>query len=376
MSIDYENGQYAWFERMLARYHQLQDEMSKRIFWARLQFEANPDIDRVFQLCKEGYSVNHSAVKSEGFKESNSWKAELAAATANGKRLVLYGAGGYGQECAKILQTSHINFYAFCDKEKKGSIVCGKPVLSPEELFACPESYAVAITALAAREEISNTLQENGFDKASIFYHFVTAVRENQYFEFPELYRQGQAFVDAGSYDGADTLKFIEWAGGNYSKIYLFEPDKRNYNHCKSVIRSQNIKNVEMFQAGLSDHTGESHFAAASNAGSYLLSSQKDGSITRPDTERAVIPIYRLDDVVDTTIGMIKMDIEGAEFDALHGAAMTIQRDKPLLAVCIYHRQGDMLAIMDYLHILVPEYRFWLRHYGPSGTDTVLYGAL
>ena len=73
---------------------------------------------------------------------------------------------------------------------------------------------------------------------------------------------------------------------------------------------------------------------------------------------------------------MIKMDIEGAEFDALHGAEKVIRRNKPLLAICVYHRQGDMLAIMTYLRELVPEYRFWLRHYSVLDFETVLYAAI
>ena len=70
------------------------------------------------------------------------------------------------------------------------------------------------------------------------------------------------------------------------------------------------------------------------------------------------------------------MDIEGAELDALYGAKNTIVRDKPLLAVCVYHKSGDILAIMDYLHCVLPEYRFKLRHYngaGVVGSETVLY---
>lgn len=72
-------------------------------------------------------------------------------------------------------------------------------------------------------------------------------------------------------------------------------------------------------------------------------------------------------------VGFIKMDIEGAEFDALHGAKGVIVRDKPMLALSVYHRAGDMLAMMDYLHSLVPEYHFWLRHYSIGLADTVLY---
>ncbi len=66
----------------------------------------------------------------------------------------------------------------------------------------------------------------------------------------------------------------------------------------------------------------------------------------------------------------------GLEFCALHGAKETIIRDKPLLAVMVYHNQGDMLSIMDYLHQLVPEYHFWLRHYDVKFTETVLYASV
>ena len=78
----------------------------------------------------------------------------------------------------------------------------------------------------------------------------------------------------------------------------------------------------------------------------------------------------------DTRVGFIKMDIEGFELDALQGGEQTIKRDKPLLAICVYHRAGDVLAIMDYLHEIVPEYRFWLRHYTATPLETVLYAAV
>lgn len=70
------------------------------------------------------------------------------------------------------------------------------------------------------------------------------------------------------------------------------------------------------------------------------------------------------------------MDIEGSEMAALHGARKTIQRDKPFLALSVYHRRGDILAILECLHSFVPEYRFWLRHYGPLAHETVLYAAV
>ncbi len=77
----------------------------------------------------------------------------------------------------------------------------------------------------------------------------------------------------------------------------------------------------------------------------------------------------------DIKVGLIKMDIEGAEMLALKGACKTIQRCKPLLAICVYHKSGDTLDSMEYLHEPVPEYRFWLRHYAEDASETVLYAA-
>lgn len=61
------------------------------------------------------------------------------------------------------------------------------------------------------------------------------------------------------------------------------------------------------------------------------------------------------------------------DIDALPGAENVIIRGKPLLAISVCHRTGDMFAIIDYLRCMVPEYRFWFRHHSIGVTDTVLY---
>lgn len=72
-------------------------------------------------------------------------------------------------------------------------------------------------------------------------------------------------------------------------------------------------------------------------------------------------------------ITFIKMDIEGSELNALKGAEETIRKNKPKLAVCIYHRPEDITDIQDYLMELVPEYQFGIRHYTDHAFETVLY---
>ena len=72
----------------------------------------------------------------------------------------------------------------------------------------------------------------------------------------------------------------------------------------------------------------------------------------------------------------IKMDIEGAEKRALRGAVEIIRRDKPMLAICVYHKNDDLLEIPKLIKEIVPDYKFYLRHHNVAGTETVLYAII
>ena len=73
---------------------------------------------------------------------------------------------------------------------------------------------------------------------------------------------------------------------------------------------------------------------------------------------------------------MLFRSIEGAELEALKGAKETIQRDKPKLAVCIYHRPEDMVEIPLYIKQLVPDYKLYIRHHSNTAGETVLYAVM
>jgi len=72
-------------------------------------------------------------------------------------------------------------------------------------------------------------------------------------------------------------------------------------------------------------------------------------------------------------VDFIKLDIEGSEGDAIHGAAETIRKFKPRLAISLYHKNDDFLAIPKSIKTLRPDYRFFLGHYTVTGWETVLY---
>lgn len=72
-------------------------------------------------------------------------------------------------------------------------------------------------------------------------------------------------------------------------------------------------------------------------------------------------------------VTFIKMDIEGAELDALRGASQIIKEQKPKLAISVYHRDDDIVAIPKLLTGLRPDYKLYLRHYSLLLNETVLY---
>lgn len=68
------------------------------------------------------------------------------------------------------------------------------------------------------------------------------------------------------------------------------------------------------------------------------------------------------------------MDIEGAEYQALMGAADVIQRDMPTLMISVYHKQDDLIKIPLLIKSLNYRYKLYLRHYrSMSIQETVLY---
>jgi FkbM family methyltransferase len=190
---------------------------------------------------------------------------------------------------------------------------------------------------------------------------------EYQYFTLPELYPFGkdEVFVDCGCFDGYTVKRFVKLSGGNYSRIYSFEPHPQQFVNCRKVLR--NVPYVTVINAGVADVNGEIRF-----------SDNGAGSRFDPNGDLRV-KVVRLDDELsDTHVSFLKMDIEGMELAALRGARKLIELNKPRLAICVYHKVEDIWEIPKYILSLNPDYKFYLRHYPQNDyyyidCDTVLH---
>ena len=85
------------------------------------------------------------------------------------------------------------------------------------------------------------------------------------------------------------------------------------------------------------------------------------------------IPVDKIDNVIEDRVDFIKMDIEGAEMNALIGAEKCLINCRPQLATSIYHSNNDMQDIPLYLHTILKDYVFKIGQYSPDNDETILY---
>jgi FkbM family methyltransferase len=174
--------------------------------------------------------------------------------------------------------------------------------------------------------------------------------------------------VDCGAFDG-DTVRTLSSLGLNVEAYAGFEPDLANFqkltNESKRLLASHScISECVLFPCGVSAKTELLRFESGMGASSQLTQ-QGDTSIQ----------CVALDDVLPNfRPNLIKMDIEGAELDALRGANEIITRDKPGLAICVYHKPDDMWTIPLFLNELLEGHgKYFLRSHCYNGFDLVLY---
>jgi FkbM family methyltransferase len=183
--------------------------------------------------------------------------------------------------------------------------------------------------------------------------------QDTQYFEdFLLLDSDRPVFVDIGGFDGFTTRQFIKRVP-KYEQVYVFEPDVRNREVCLRNLAG--FANVCLLPYGAGNQNETLRFSQAGSA----------SAIDPEGLEQ--IDVRRIDDLIDRQVTYMKMDIEGAERQALEGARNTIERYRPNLAVCVYHRPSDFWEIPRYVLDIYAGYKVFLRHYTESIYETVMY---
>jgi FkbM family methyltransferase len=186
------------------------------------------------------------------------------------------------------------------------------------------------------------------------------------YFPFDLLEpSSAEVFVDCGGFDGDTLLRFGRRWGGTFRHAVALEPDPEN--RCAladQVVRAGMTDQVTVFPYAVGEQSGQISFAST---GSVTSQRVMDDSAPR-------IECRRLDDIAwPQTPTYIKMDIEGAEPDALCGASRLLSTAHPVLAICTYHSSLHLWQIPNLIHSICPDYRLFLRRYAEDCWEGVCY---
>lgn len=344
--------------------------------------------------------------------------------------VVIYGAAKMGRMFKTNLMKNGINILVFADGNSDlwGRDIDGIKIISPEELKKDYHNSPILVASLSYETEIFEMLRKMQFpliyplcwlnykypdifvspeyfqkfsslfipenqsdifrvskfweDEKSkqVFYNIIKfrltfdkscikaiKTKYNKHYFEPDIlsFSEEEVFIDCGAYTGNSVERFYKEVSGKFKKAYSFEPDRSNFLKLCDTARRIDSPKIVPVSRGVYHSTGEISFY------------ESGGDNTRIDSgENSVsLPVVSIDDFLKDkeNVTFIKMDIEGAEADALLGAKETIQKDKPKLAISVYHKTTDLWKIPLFIKSLNKNYRLYLRHYTNEITDTVCY---
>ncbi len=159
-----------------------------------------------------------------------------------------------------------------------------------------------------------------------------------------------ESYLDLGAYRGDTVEEFLRYCAGKYSGITALEPDRRTFKKLEAYL--ENIGNSTAYQ-----------FAVYRENKTLIFSNKagRQSTISDKGVETQAVCVDSL--YADKTVTYIKMDVEGAEKEAIQGAEITLKNQKPKLNIALYHRSNDIFSIPLQIAEINPEYKFYLRRH-------------
>ncbi len=162
--------------------------------------------------------------------------------------------------------------------------------------------------------------------------------------------KEGAIVIAAGAADGGTATVFSKMG----CKVHTFEMQEDLFQDTKKLAEEKNFV-VENMAIGAYD--GELGY----DGHNMMLNGSKTAKVVTVDTYVREKNLPRVD--------LIQLDVEGSELDVLRGAAGTIARFKPILALSAYHKWDDFWTLMNFVKSIRPDYEFAMRQYPETIAD-------
>lgn len=386
-------------------------------------------------MTNESKKVDHlevvlQQIGSESFEAVRAREKSTFAnfAGRNEERLILFGAGPLGRLVLQGLERAGLRPIAFADNNERlwNTDIEGVPVLAPStasDLHRDSACFVVTIyNGSPARRQLKALGCKNVAPSAALFWKYGEVFTPNFGIELPhklptyadeiracrkvladedsqrelagqlewrywldddalppslspsETYfpmdlmvpSEEEVFVNCGSFQGDILPSFTSHWNRKFKHIFAIEPDPQNREALEAATRNMGLADrVTVVPCAVGEKNGLVSFAATGTVTAQIVEGGR---------EVLSVQCRRLDAISwSGTPTYIKMDIEGAEPQALIGATDLLRRHHPILAVCTYHRSEHLWQIPNLIRSIAPEYNLFLRRYAEECWEGVCY---
>lgn len=323
----------------------------------------------------------------------------------------IFGAGSYGIKVYKLLNEKGFNIENFFDNNEElwDTEVYGKKVLNPSKI----SGDISIVLASSWSKEIVKQLKENKSFKGKIylidpweqilettiidedinqldfFYNKLKdedsknvlinilksrivkkeffKVNYEQYFHCIVSAIDGDIIIDGGAFIG-DTIQALN-KNINLKdlEIHSFEPDEKNFLLLQNEAENSKHRCFPM-KLGLYDKNATLRFLSTNQTVGYGCKIENAGDVVINTT--SIDNYCRENNIMPS---FIKLDVEGVEKEVLVGAKEIIKKNKPKLAISLYHKYKDLWELPYLINQICSEYEFYLGHHRDNWFETILY---
>lgn len=141
--------------------------------------------------------------------------------------------------------------------------------------------------------------------------------------------REGDNALDIGGNIGLQSLRMSKCVGPA-GKVYAFEPLQHIQEKFKKNITLNKATNVKLFEIALSDESGEMVYKLDKNTwnqGTFSLKNEPTGTDAQTVITKVADELPEIQQL--SNLALIKIDVEGFEFNVLRGLQLTLQKHRP-----------------------------------------------
>jgi len=194
------------------------------------------------------------------------------------------------------------------------------------------------------------------------YYMFMDGSYEVETLGFVASIIDDKVFFDVGANIGSYSLSLHRKA----KQIYAFEASRNNINSLNENIKANKIDNIKTINKAVSseDNISIKVYLSPDASGNHSIYNKFTGKYEYVETV-ALASFFKKNNMEE--IDIIKIDVEGAEFDVIRGANQLLQKFKPLLIV-EFNSSGAKVAgfrLCDlYLHLESLGYKSFILKKG------------